>query len=376
VAAAPSVLFAPYSARGHVAPMLVVAARLAARGCRVRMVAGERFAAAIRTAGVVPVVYADHEARVPAGWTAPALTERVGVRVRKASARRAAGRACAVAVVAERPGVVVTDPMAPWADAVCARRGIPTVRFWTTHARPRRVGRGELVNALPELQPKGMRRGSRVRFVGPLVGGMSTPDPGIPWNRLSQGPVLVVSPGTVFARTAAFYRALLAEFARTPWTVVMATGHVPPTALGPLPANVLGYRWIPQYQLLRWADVLLTHAGMNSVQEAICRGVPMLLAPRCREQRATARRLVQLGLGTFDSGRGWRRQAEQLLADDATRARSDAMRRRVMARTGATDAVTALLRTAGVDVACQVCHPVPLEADSVGRVTPPSGRGR
>jgi len=64
----------------------------------------------------------------------------------------------------------------------------------------------------------------------------------------------------------------------------LATGRVPAEQVGPLPGNVLAYSWIPQFELLRHADALLTHGGMNSVLEALTWGVPMVLRPRIREQ--------------------------------------------------------------------------------------------
>ena len=101
----------------------------------------------------------------------------------------------------------------------------------------------------------------------------------------------------MFARHRDFFLRIVAEFARSPWCVVLATGHLPVAALGVLPDNIVAYQWIPQLRVLRHADVFLTHGGMNSVQEATVSGVPMLLAPRVREQRLTARRVVSLSLG-------------------------------------------------------------------------------
>jgi UDP:flavonoid glycosyltransferase YjiC (YdhE family) len=44
-------------------------------------------------------------------------------------------------------------------------------------------------------------------------------------------------------------------------------------------------------------DVFITHAGMNSVNESICKGVPMILLPHTYEQKLIADRIVELGLG-------------------------------------------------------------------------------
>ena len=44
-----------------------------------------------------------------------------------------------------------------------------------------------------------------------------------------------------------------------------------------LPDNFLVRQYVPQQQLLEHVDLFITHAGMNSVNEAICFGVPMIM---------------------------------------------------------------------------------------------------
>ncbi len=44
-------------------------------------------------------------------------------------------------------------------------------------------------------------------------------------------------------------------------------------------------------------DVFVTHSGMNSVNESLYYGVPMVLFPQHSEQRMVANRVVHLGAG-------------------------------------------------------------------------------
>ncbi len=44
-------------------------------------------------------------------------------------------------------------------------------------------------------------------------------------------------------------------------------------------------------------DVFVTHSGMNSVNESLYYGVPMVLFPQHSEQRMVAKRVVHLGAG-------------------------------------------------------------------------------
>ncbi|MET7695035.1 nucleotide disphospho-sugar-binding domain-containing protein [Streptomyces sp. NPDC005483] len=80
-------------------------------------------------------------------------------------------------------------------------------------------------------------------------------------------------------------------------TVVVSTGQTDPDEPGPLPANVLARRFVPQPEVLARAALFLTHGGMNSVNEAMRAGVPLLLVPQGADQQMVARRVVELGAG-------------------------------------------------------------------------------
>lgn len=78
---------------------------------------------------------------------------------------------------------------------------------------------------------------------------------------------------------------------------MIATGQTDPGALGSLPANVLARRFVPQPAVLSRAALFVTHGGMNSVNEALYAGVPMLVLPQGADQPLVARRVVDLGAG-------------------------------------------------------------------------------
>jgi MGT family glycosyltransferase len=54
---------------------------------------------------------------------------------------------------------------------------------------------------------------------------------------------------------------------------------------------------VPQLQVLDRAALFVTHGGMNSVNEAMLAGVPMLVVPLGADQPLVARRVVELGAG-------------------------------------------------------------------------------
>ena len=70
-----------------------------------------------------------------------------------------------------------------------------------------------------------------------------------------------------------------------------------PDKLSDLPDNIIIRQSVPQQILLKQVDLFITHAGMNSVNEAICHGVPMFMLPHQFEQKMIARRVEKMGIG-------------------------------------------------------------------------------
>lgn len=344
------VMFVPYSARGHIAPMLAVASELVGRGVSVRMTIGARFAAAVRAVGVTPVVpRVGHDARVPSGWSRAEILDRAHLRQARRTAVRCALDACVREVEESGPCLVVIDPHTPWARRLAFPAAVRMAWLWTTLPGTAAGRCPVLINGLPELRTRHDRLGGRVRFVGPLLGGLSTPDPGLPWDRLRESSrTVVVTAGTVFTPSAAELRGIAREFGDSGWLVVIATGAVPVEGLGSLPDNVFAYPSVPQAELLEHADLFLTHAGMNSVLEAVSHGVPMLMRPRSREQRRTAAKVAAIGLGREMNRRsGLLDQARRIVDDAGIRARAESARLRIRADPSVARASDALLRLAG-----------------------------
>ena len=80
-------------------------------------------------------------------------------------------------------------------------------------------------------------------------------------------------------------------------SVIINTGKVNPKSLGKIPPNIYAYSYVPQVEVLRHADVFLTHCGMNSVNEAIYAGVPMVAMPFVNDQIENARQIERLKIG-------------------------------------------------------------------------------
>jgi UDP:flavonoid glycosyltransferase YjiC (YdhE family) len=95
-------------------------------------------------------------------------------------------------------------------------------------------------------------------------------------------------------------RAVSAALAATPGAAgLISLGGAPldPRARGSLEAdNVTVADYVDQWEVLRGANVLITHQGLNSTHEAIYNRVPMLSYPFLFDQPDLARTCEQLGL--------------------------------------------------------------------------------
>jgi len=111
---------------------------------------------------------------------------------------------------------------------------------------------------------------------------------------------IYISTGTIFNDNLAFYHLCLETFKNTPYQVVVSLGHrFTLSDLPAIPENFIVKNHIPQLEVLQKADVFITHAGMNSINESLYYGVPMVLIPRLHEQTLNAIRVQELGAGIY-----------------------------------------------------------------------------
>ena len=102
--------------------------------------------------------------------------------------------------------------------------------------------------------------------------------------------------------------------------------------------NVVVFDRVPQLDVLRNCDLMITHGGMNSIKECILMGVPMLVFPGTADldQEGNGARVIyhRLGLrGKMRSADSFeiRRKIELILTEPVYRDRVADLRRRVMA---------------------------------------------
>lgn len=135
------------------------------------------------------------------------------------------------------------------------------------------------------------------KFVGPSIAPRKT-DPAFPFEALHDEPLLYISLGTLFHRQNEFYRCCFQAFEQSDYQVIMSVGqHTAIEQLGPIPENFIVCQSVPQLELLQRATLFITHAGMNSTNEALYYGVPLLAIPQATDQQYIARRIEQVGAG-------------------------------------------------------------------------------
>jgi zeaxanthin glucosyltransferase len=137
-----------------------------------------------------------------------------------------------------------------------------------------------------------------VRFLGPLrLPGNSPPVP-FPWDRLDDRPLVYASLGTLQNRTARTFRTIAAACAGLDAQLVMSTGHgLAPDDLGELPGDPVVVAFAPQREVIRKAVLAITHAGLNTVLDALSAGVPMIAVPITNDQPGIAARVAWTGAG-------------------------------------------------------------------------------
>ena len=119
-------------------------------------------------------------------------------------------------------------------------------------------------------------------------------DVAIPYKKM-KSPIVYISLGSILSDKS-FYRKCIKAFGGKEVSVILNTGKVSPDSLGEIPENIYAYSFVPQIEVLSNTDVFLTHCGMNSINEALCLGVPMVAMPFINDQVTNANQLVKLGI--------------------------------------------------------------------------------
>jgi UDP:flavonoid glycosyltransferase YjiC (YdhE family) len=137
-----------------------------------------------------------------------------------------------------------------------------------------------------------------VRFVGPILDGppLSKQVDEVPIDD-GRDPFVVVSFSTSYQRQLDALQRVVDALGGIAVEGVVTTGAaISPDALS-APANVSVVRFADHSPLLPRASVVLTHAGLGTVMNALSHGVPMVCMPMGRDQFFNAAMVERLGAG-------------------------------------------------------------------------------
>ncbi len=156
-----------------------------------------------------------------------------------------------------------------------------------------------LVYTSKEFQPKSEKLMKNYKFVGPSSMYRKENVPKLKLNRNTERPLLFISMGTIFNNNIDFFNTCTKAFGDMEIDVLMSVGKSIDISVLTIPDNftVKYYFEVPQLEILKECNIFMTHGGMNSTQEGLFFGIPLIIIPQQQEQAHVAMQVVRNGSG-------------------------------------------------------------------------------
>ena len=348
-------------AYGHLNPVLPIVRRLVARGHDVTVFNEASFESLIRATGArfaayPPVIHLEDFSRTLKNGDMIAWIEMILAATGPLLAD------LAPRLRAARPDLIVFDGIAVWGEMLASKLKLRSVAISTTFCSdafsrrlgevvadtlsiarllPRfawdaafivRYGAAHLPHTLPlvprrgditlmltsrEFHPPSRRRDDpNFTYIGCAIDPDSRTET-FDVSRLDGRLLLYVSLGTLHHGNAAFFDTCMTAFGDWPGQVLVSVGRgTDLSRYAQAPGNFIFAEAVPQLAILERTHVFLTHAGLNSVHEALWHGVPMVAVPQQIEQLHNAHAMEAAGAGLVieTNARGQRVTATELRA--------------------------------------------------------------
>jgi zeaxanthin glucosyltransferase len=137
---------------------------------------------------------------------------------------------------------------------------------------------------------------SGFHYLGPWFDHLSSRIP-FPFEKLNGKPLVYASLGTLQSKDHRYFSLIAEACADLDVQLVLSRGDASGINVPTLPGDPLVVNYAPQTELLPRATLTITHAGMNTTQQSLYFGVPMVAIPLTHDQPAIAARLARTGAG-------------------------------------------------------------------------------
>jgi MGT family glycosyltransferase len=176
-------------------------------------------------------------------------------------------------------------------DAHRRRLGLGTV-----HAIPAEFPCLAHITQLPQCVDLPRRLAQKnFHYTGIFASRDGRPQTEFPWDRLDGRPIIYASLGTTRNVQPAVFKMIAEACRELDAQLVISLGNrFEPEMFSNLPGRPVVVRFAPQLELLKVAQVAITHSGPNSAFEALAEGKPMVVIPFAYDQPAIAARLKRL----------------------------------------------------------------------------------
>ncbi|MRD38192.1 glycosyl transferase [Bacillus thuringiensis] len=147
------------------------------------------------------------------------------------------------------------------------------------------------------FQPHSDSFNDHVKFIGPSIIPRNE-EMKFPLYKLEGKAVIYISMGTELNEQLELYKKCVQAFKDFNGIVVISVGkEINLMELSNTPSHFIICPYVPQLEILKYADVFITHGGMNSVSEGLYHNTPLVILPITNDQPFVAKRAEELNAG-------------------------------------------------------------------------------
>ncbi|OPD40944.1 macrolide family glycosyltransferase [Bacillus thuringiensis] len=147
------------------------------------------------------------------------------------------------------------------------------------------------------FQPHSDSFNDHVKFIGPSIFPRNEKMK-FPLYKLEGKSVIYISMGTELNEQLELYKKCVQAFKDFNGIVVISIGkEINLMEFSNIPSHFIIRPYVPQLEILKYADVFITHGGMNSVSEGLYHNTPLVILPITNDQPFVAKRAEELNAG-------------------------------------------------------------------------------